>query len=614
MELTCPLIYGMVITGHRHISMGISVFMTSEIKDIMIKKILLVLMLMNLFIQNGFSQNDNKIQWWLDAKFGMFIHWGLYSVPAGVYHGKEIPFTGEWIMNTARIPVAEYMDYAKQFNPVKFNAEEWVKLARNAGMKYIVLTSKHHDGFALFKSSYPFNIVDATPFKRDVVKELAAACKKYNVKFGLYYSQAQDWTAPGATAMSVNWDYDKKQINVVPNPGSNTNFGHWDRAQNGDFGKYIDTKVIPQLHELLSNYGEISVLWFDTPEGMKKEQADKIMEIVKQHPYLIYNNRLGGGYKGDLETPEQFIPATGFPGKNWESCMTMNETWGFKSHDTNWKSSKVLIQNLIDIASKGGNYLLNVGPTSEGVIPEVSQQNLHEIGNWMQLNGEAIYGAKASPFPYLSYGRATVKGQKIYCHVFDWPKNAKLVVPLGNKITKAYLLTNKTQLLKTVTANAVNTIDLPKNSPDTIASVVVIEYEGTPIVTAPPSKGKAVKVIIGTTKIKTDLLTDASPKTQWKAAKGTRTATLEIDLGKEMEINAIGLIEANAADGILLNRKQVHELLYNDGKSWKSVVSVTTNGAGQLKDFTAVKARRFRLIVNNDDGPSLAEWVLYKAN
>ena len=588
------------------------------------KLVLLALFTVTCFVQSGFSQNnekecnsglkDSKMQWWREAKFGMFIHWGLYSVPAGVCNGKEVPFTGEWIMNMGKISVADYKVYANQFNPLKFNAEEWVKLAKDAGMKYIVLTSKHHDGFALFKSAYPFNIVDATPFKRDIVKELAAACRKYDIKLGLYYSQAQDWTAPGATAMVVKWDSTKKSVNVIPNPGTNNNYGHWDSAQNGDMGQYIDTKVIPQLRELLSNYGEIAVLWFDTPEGVNKEQADKIMAIVKEHPNLIYNNRLGGGYKGDLETPEQFIPATGFPDKNWESCMTMNDTWGFKKHDTNWKTAKVLIQNLIDIASKGGNYLLNVGPTSEGVIPEVSQQNLLEIGNWMKVNGVAIYGTKASPFSYLPWGRATINGQKIYCHVFDWPKNLKLVLPLGNKIARAYLNSDKKQTLKTKQFNGSNIIELPLNAPDSIASVVVVEFEGTPQVTAPPSKGKPIKILAGGATTVTMAMTDGAPKTQWKAEKGIECAILEIDLGIETSISAVGLIEASAADGILLNRKQDNELQCFDGKNWQSIINVATNGAGQLKDFAAVKARKFRLIVNNENEPSLAELVLYKSD
>jgi alpha-L-fucosidase len=259
-------------------------------------------------------KTQDKMEWWRNARFGMFIHWGIYSVPAGVYQGKEISGIGEWIMNNAKIPVAEYEKYAAQFNPVDFNADEWVKLAKEAGMKYIVITSKHHDGFAMFHSQVSrYNVVDATPFKRDVIAEMAAACKKYGIALGLYYSQAQDWHAPGGAAAG----------------------GHWDKAQDGDMDQYLDRIAAPQVHEILNNYGKIKILWFDTPEGMTPERAAKFMPELQTHPDLIINNRLGGGVEGDLETPEQYIPSTGIPGKNWESCMTMNDTWGFKTNDHN---------------------------------------------------------------------------------------------------------------------------------------------------------------------------------------------------------------------------------------------------------------------------------------
>jgi alpha-L-fucosidase len=404
-------------------------------------------------------RTQDKMEWWRSARFGMFIHWGIYSVPAGVYEGKDIPGIGEWIMNNAKIPVAEYEKYAAQFNPVEFNADQWVKLAKEAGMKYIVITSKHHDGFAMFHSEVsPYNIVDATPFKRDVIAEMAAACKKHGVALGLYYSQAQDWHAPGGAAAG----------------------GHWDKAQDGDMDKYLDEISVPQVKEILGNYGKIKILWFDTPQGMTPERAAKFTPILQQHPDLIYNNRLGGGVEGDLETPEQYIPATGIPGKNWESCMTMNDTWGFKTHDHNWKSAKTLVRNLIDIASKGGNYLLNVGPTSMGQIPEASVQRLKEIGTWMKINGEAIYGTSASPFKKLEWGRCTrkAKGGKelLYLNVFDFPDDGLLTIPgLASKIYKAYPLANKKERLQ-VTADGNNPqIDMTSVTRDTFATVIVAE-------------------------------------------------------------------------------------------------------------------------------------------
>ena len=297
------------------------------------------------------EQRNARLAWFREARFGMFIHWGLYSILAGRWDGKEVPGIGEWIMNRASIPVAQYQALAARFNPTRFSAAGIVGLAKSAGMKYIVITSKHHDGFAMFDSkANPFNIVQATPFKRDPLRELAAECRRQGLKLGFYYSQDQDWTAPGGAAYKTG-DHQPPTY-------------HWDPAQNGSFATYLETKAIPQIRELLTNYGEFpAIVWFDTPTtDMTPELAGRIVTVLNQHPKLIWNNRLGGGYQGDTETPEQYIPARGYPGRDWESCMTMNDTWGYKVDDTNFKSTETLIRNLIDIASKGGNYLLNIGP------------------------------------------------------------------------------------------------------------------------------------------------------------------------------------------------------------------------------------------------------------
>jgi alpha-L-fucosidase len=434
------------------------------------------------------AQKDARMAWWREARFGMFIHWGLYSIPAGTWDGKQVPSIGEWIMNNASIPVAQYKALAGKFNPTGFSAHDIVALAKTAGMKYIVITAKHHDGFAMFASKAdPFNIVAATPFHRDPLRELAEECRKQGIKLGFYYSQDQDWTAPGGAAI-------KRDDHQPPS-------FHWDKAQDGDFATYLHTKAIPQMKELLTNYGDFpAVVWFDTPTNeMTPALAAEIVTLLNQHPNLIWNNRLGGGYKGDTETPEQTIPAQGFPGRDWESCMTINDTWGYKSYDTNFKSTETLLRNLIDIASKGGNYLLNIGPDSHGVVPAPEADRLREMGKWLAVNGEAIYGTKPTLFgaeagapsptekdkkgnpkfvPAWEW-RSTTASDKIYLEIFHWPAGSfhlADVAKLSRKVTGAYLLSNPkhTPLKLTRTGDALD-IQLPAAAPDPIASVVVLE-------------------------------------------------------------------------------------------------------------------------------------------
>ena len=431
------------------------------------------------------AQHEARMAWWREARFGMFIHWGLYSIPAGTWKGNQIPGIGEWIMNRATIPVADYKALAPQFNPTAFSAHDIVALAKSAGMKYIVITSKHHDGFAMFDSKAdPFNIVAATPFHRDPIRELADECKKQGIKLGFYYSQDQDWTAPGGAAYKTG-NHD------LPTH-------HWDPAQDGDYASYLHTKAIPQLTELLANYGDFpAVIWFDTPTpDMTPALAGEIVTLLNKYPKLIWNNRLGGGYKGDTETPEQFIPAKGYPGRDWEACMTMNDTWGYKSFDTNFKSTETLLRNLIDIASKGGNYLLNIGPDSKGNVPPAEIERLRQVGQWLAVNGEAIYGTQATLFgdeagtfsttekdtegkpkfiPAWNW-RSTTSPDKIYIEVFKWPNGSLHLDKTPRKVSGAYLLADKSKKpLKVTSSGAGIDIALPAHAPDPIATVVVLE-------------------------------------------------------------------------------------------------------------------------------------------
>ena len=391
-------------------------------------------------------------------------------------------------MNSAKIPVAEYRAYAKQFNPVKFDAAAFVAAAKSAGMKYIVITAKHHDGFAMYDSkASDWNIVRATPYGKDPLKALTEECRKQGMKLGFYYSQDQDWN----------------------NGGSAAHGGHWDKAQDRDMDDYVDHVAIPQVTELLSNYGPDTpaVIWWDTPVSLTKEQAARINATVqKLRPGLIQNNRLCHDknaegvlfFRGDTETPEQFIPPQGYPGRDWETCMTLNTHWGYNSHDTNWKSTEMIIRNLCDIASKGGNYLLNVGPDSLGEIPPESLKRLAEVGQWMKVNGTAIYGSGPTPFNILQGSYDPVKKDKkgrpifvpewnwrvsskpghYYLMVFAWPANGSITIPKISQTLKGASLLADPSAKLTVTQDAKGTTlsGLPAKAPDPVATVIDLTY------------------------------------------------------------------------------------------------------------------------------------------
>jgi len=410
------------------------------------------------------AQRDARMHWWREARFGMFIHWGLYAVPAGVYQGRPTPSIGEWIMNTLKIPVADYAAEASQFDPEQFNADQWVAIAKASGMKYIIMTAKHHEGFAMFHTGVDkFNIYDATPFKRDPIAEMTAACKKAGIKFGVYYSQAQDWHHPGGGAYG----------------------GHWDPAQDGDLHTYVKNVAAPQVNELLTKYHP-AVLWWDTPVDMSPEDVKALTAGFADDPDLIANNRLGNGVPGDTETPEQTIPANGFPGKDWETCMTINDTWGYKTSDTNFKSEPSLLHNLIDIASKGGNYLLNVGPTAQGIIPQPEVDRIEEMGTWLKANGASIYATTVSPFKKLPFdGRATVKGNSLYLNVFNWPETGLKLPGLQTPVKTAVALATGELLTVTRAFNGTLTVSRP-DLIDGVSTAIVLNLTGPPVVVDQP--------------------------------------------------------------------------------------------------------------------------------
>jgi len=362
--------------------------------------------------------------WWRDARFGMFIHWGLYAIPAGEWRGKRTPSAAEWIMNRAGIPVREYERLAEQFNPVGFDADAIAGLAKDAGMKYLVITSKHHDGFALFKSrASSYNVVDATPFRRDIIGELAAACDRQGIRFGVYYSQAQDWHHPDAAGNTWDWPDEGKK----------------------DFRRFLDEKVFPQVDELLSNYGRMSVLWFDTPVKITDDQSRELLAFVRaRQPECIVNSRLGpggGSEWGDfVSLRDNEVPTMPLE-ENGETCATLNGTWGYSKFDTTWKTPAQVARLMSDVAAKNANYLLNIGPDALGRVPERSAQILREVGAWLQTHGEAIYCTQPTPFPVnFDWGAVTRRPGKLYFHIFDETVRELKVVALRNRATGAGFL------------------------------------------------------------------------------------------------------------------------------------------------------------------------------
>lgn len=439
------------------------------------------------------AEFDQRMQWWRDARFGLFIHWGLYAVPAGEWKGQTDH--AEWIRTTAEIPLKEYDQFVGQFNPQKFNADEWVRMAKAAGMKYIVITSKHHDGFDLFDADNSDFDIMATPFHRDVLKELAEACKKGGIRLCFYHS-IMDWHHPDYLPRR-GWEKDR------PTDGA-------------ELPRYVQY-MKDQLKELTTQYGDIGVLWFDGEweDTWTHEQGVDLYNYVRNlKPDIIINNRVDvgrsgmegmtrrdGSFAGDFGTPEQEIPDTGLPGVDWESCMTMNDHWGYNKNDHNWKSAEDLIKKLVDIASKGGNFLLNIGPTAEGVFPPESVERLQALGKWMDINGEAIYGTKASPFSHLPWGRVTHKPMgktsMIYLHVFDYQRNAPIRLPgIVNKPIKAYFLADRTKEIPVTRDQDALLLQLPRQAPDPYVSVVALEIEGNPEVYPAPEFSPGTEIFV----------------------------------------------------------------------------------------------------------------------
>jgi alpha-L-fucosidase len=392
-----------------------------------------------------------RMKWFHDARFGIFIHWGVYAVPA----------KGEWYMSNAKVPQATYRALAKDFTAAKYDPQAWAALFEEAGAKYMVITAKHHDGFTMYDSAVSdWNVVKAAAAHRDLLQPLADAVRARGIKFGLYYSQSQDWNNLG---------------------GGTGNRPPWDEAQKqGSFDDYIARIAVPQVREILEKYHP-SYLFWDTEYAMTPERARPFFDLMCDYPELISNNRLGGGVLGDTGTPEQRI-ATDPLGRQFEVCMTINRSWGYNATDLRWKSARELIRNLSDITSKGGNYLLNVGPTAEGIIPAPEVERLQAMGRWLRTNGAAIYGTEAGPYAKSpEWGRVTQRfnsngSSTLYVHIWDWPANGKLVLPGVQVAARSGKLLANNAAVSTALSPAGLVVTLSGTAPDLDASVVALEF------------------------------------------------------------------------------------------------------------------------------------------
>ncbi|WP_394917638.1 alpha-L-fucosidase [uncultured Robinsoniella sp.] len=366
---------------------------------------------------------DTKQQWFKEAKFGLFIHWGLYAILAGEYKGERTEHIAEWIMNYLNIPPSEYEKLAEQFNPANFDADTIVRRAKGWGMKYIVFTAKHHEGFAMYDSKCSdYNVVKATPYGKDILRQLQRACEKYGMKLGLYYSQAQDWDDPNG--LMQHHDDSKK-----------------------DYQFYLDHKVKPQLTELLTEYGDIALIWFDTPMSTTYEQSKSLVELVKSlQPECIVSGRIGNDLGDYITTADNFIPRLPYDG-DWEVPATLNDTWGFNRFDHNWKSADEILQLLLKINGRGGNYLLNIGPDALGNVPEESLGILDEVGGYVNRNQEALFGTKRlSYYAYeMDWAEFTQKDYKLYLHVLK-KKNIIEILNVANQVKRAYIVENGKEL------------------------------------------------------------------------------------------------------------------------------------------------------------------------
>ncbi len=566
------------------------------------------------------EKKDARMAWFREARFGMFIHWGLYSQLAGEWRDKHVTGGAEWIQKYLAIPSSQYSPLVKTFTGAQFDADAWVKAIAGAGIRYICVTTKHHDGFCLWPTQYNdgWNIA-ATPFGRDPLKELSAACKRHGVTFCIYHS-ILDWHHADWPGRPPYNDYAK---------------GAPDKEKFRDY-------LYGQLEELFTNYGPIGMIWLDGSWDRNHWNSDdgkQLEDFIRTlQPSVVINNRSGYlppqpklaieikneysyVFAGDYISPEGEVPATGLPGVDWETCQTMQlpNNWGY-SRIVGFRTYVDLQRQLIDVASKGGNLLLNIGPTGEGAITPQALGCLQKFGAWMKVNGEAIHGTTASPFPELPFnGRCTQKPGKLFLHVFDWPADGKLSVPMANEVKRAVLLADPARPLAATRTSRGARIALPAQAPDPVASVIALEIEGPaqPVaVAANLAQGRPVEASAewpGRDSLVKENAVDGKMATIWAGPENSREGWLVVNLGEEKTVTA-----ALLSEGPEYHRASAFLIEAEVGGAWREVARGTKIGARREVDLEPAKASRFRLRVRTgvtpgaaDGEPVVAEFQLF---
>lgn len=551
------------------------------------------------------QQKEERMQWWNDCRFGQFIHFGAYSYLEGEYEGRIQKGHGaEWIMGDFKIPREDYeQKVAKQFNPTNFDAKEIVSLAKAAGQKYLVFTSRHHEGFSMFdthiKGFGDYKITTYGNYEgEDPVKALARECKEQGIHFGVYYT-IMEWHDPSQV-------YPAEHSNQIVSEEAKLDF---------------KSRIKGQLRELVVDYGA-EILFFDGTWNSWWNQQDgrELYRYLRTlNPDLIVNNRVGKSTQsdGDYGTPEQSIPATGL-GYDWESCMTLNDTWGFNKHDNNWKSPATVVKNLVDCASKGGNYLLNIGPDKLGDVPEQSVSILTQVGEWLEANGESIYGTDHSCFESLTGGmKATVKDGKIYLHLFNWTSGSTIQIPrVDNKVLGVQMLATDNPVNYTVMRDSI-AIDLPVQAADPYDTVIEIDVEGYPTVSERQDNLslQATSVAASNTyknnaTYAPDKAVDGKADTRWATDDNTKSATLELGFDQPVTVNQVTMKQFISSVTPNNNKINAYQIEYMVNGEWKVAYSGTNAPKDVTVDFPAVTSDRFRLNLTDCLNPTLYEFEM----